>query len=133
MRELKSYSPPKNDLTGREFGQLVVLHWLSRERASDGTLGPLKWLCKCICGNTKEVTTGDLVNHRVRSCGCMAKARPTKKYYNERLEGCPFPCKSCMDQWTTGKCCRECEEEKTCNHACLNHPDKCGRKKAEVE
>lgn len=129
MQETKAYTPPKNDLTGREFGLLRVLHWLPRERASDGTLGPLKWLCKCICGNKKAVTTGDLINQRVRSCGCLAKMRVSKagKRYNQRLVGCPYPCKSCLDQWEHGTCCRECDQEKTCSHACLNSPEKCGR------
>ena len=128
----KTTSQPRNDLTGRDFGLLRVLYWLPRERSVDGTLGPLKWLCKCACGNEKIATTGDLVNQRVRSCGCLAKVKHQKKYYNEREFGCPFPCKSCLSQWLDGKCCRECEEEETCNHACLNHPDKCGRTKEQT-
>lgn len=128
MQVDKSTKIPKNDLTEREFGSLRVLYWLPREKRSDGSLAPLKWLCKCSCGNTKVVTTGDLVNHRVRSCGCMIKKPKKETKYNQHRVACPAPCKSCLEQWEKGKCCAECEEKETCKLACLNSPERCGRK-----
>lgn len=53
------------DLTGKRFGKLMVLKDLGKVKN-----GSRVWLCKCDCGNTKEVTTMDLNNHRVASCGC---------------------------------------------------------------
>lgn len=53
------------DLIGQRFGKLTVLKELEKVKN-----GSRVWLCKCDCGNTKEVTTRDLNNHRVASCGC---------------------------------------------------------------
>lgn len=53
------------DLTGKRFGKLTVLKKLDKVKNSSRL-----WLCKCDCGKTKEVTTRDLNNHRVTSCGC---------------------------------------------------------------
>nr|DAQ16244.1 MAG TPA: hypothetical protein [Caudoviricetes sp.] len=53
------------DLTGKRFGKLTVLKALEKSETHQRI-----WLCKCDCGNTKEVTTRDLKNHRVSSCGC---------------------------------------------------------------
>lgn len=54
------------DLTGKRFGKLTVLKKLEKVKNTSRV-----WLCKCDCGNTKEVTTRDLNNHRVTSCGCL--------------------------------------------------------------
>ena len=53
------------DLTGKRFGKLTVLKKLDKVKNNSRL-----WLCKCDCGKTKEVTTRDLNNHRVASCGC---------------------------------------------------------------
>lgn len=57
------------DLTGKRFGKLMVLEDLEKVKN-----GSRVWLCKCDCGNTKEVTTRDLNNHRVASCGCSKES-----------------------------------------------------------
>lgn len=49
----------KEDLTGKVYGNLTV-----KEYVGDG-----RWLCECICGNTKEVRGYDLKNNNVTSCG----------------------------------------------------------------
>lgn len=36
-------------------------------------LGKSKWLCKCDCGNMKEVQTGHLISGHTTSCGCRHK------------------------------------------------------------
>lgn len=53
------------DLTGQRFGKLTVI---SKEpaRADEKT----RWLCKCDCGNTRVITSGDLRTGRRKSCGC---------------------------------------------------------------
>lgn len=53
------------DLVGKKFGKLTVLKRMDKIKNSS-----VVWLCKCDCGNTKEVTTRDLCNNRVKSCGC---------------------------------------------------------------
>lgn len=54
------------DLTGRVFGRLTVL------RRAENKNGRTRWLCRCECGNEKEVSAHELKNGRTRSCGCMA-------------------------------------------------------------
>lgn len=48
--------------TGQRFGRLVT--------ASRGTR-PAYWLCKCDCGETKEVRSDHLQTGKTRSCGCL--------------------------------------------------------------
>ena len=56
------------DLTGRHFGQLVVL-----ERAEN--IGRrTAWLCLCTCGNKIVVRGNSLVSGLTHSCGCLYKA-----------------------------------------------------------
>lgn len=54
------------DLTGGRFGYLVV-------ESRDLTRGckPLRWLCKCDCGNTSVVHGSSLRTGNTRSCGCL--------------------------------------------------------------
>lgn len=52
------------DLTGQRFGRLVVI----KEAAKIGAT--TRWLCKCDCGNEKEVDRGNLNGGQIRSCGC---------------------------------------------------------------
>ena len=50
---------------GTRFTRLVVLSYAG----SKNNLAT--WLCKCDCGNTKQVTFSDLRRKRVQSCGCL--------------------------------------------------------------
>lgn len=65
--------PKLKDLTGRQFGDLVVL---KRDGTHAGTRKPL-WLCKCCCGVQLHVVGTALATHHTRSCGC-SRARPRK-------------------------------------------------------
>lgn len=55
------------NLLGQKFGKLTVVELIKGSRD-----GSKLWLCKCECGNLKQVTTRHLnrANHNVRSCGC---------------------------------------------------------------
>lgn len=55
------------DRTGVRYGRLVVIHKVDR-RASGGKS---VWLCKCDCGNYKEVCGSALQKGHTRSCGCL--------------------------------------------------------------
>ncbi len=57
------------DLTGKRFHKLVVLGQEKRM--------PVKWLCRCDCGNSTSVLTGNLRNDGTgtKSCGCL-RGRP---------------------------------------------------------
>lgn len=53
------------DLTGQKFGNLIVTGL-----ASDKKSNRVSWNCICNCGNNTVVTSTNLVNGRVISCGC---------------------------------------------------------------
>lgn len=56
------------DISNQKFGNLTVIR---RGNRKNGTY----WLCKCSCGNEKEVLYGNLVSGRVISCGCVGKEK----------------------------------------------------------
>jgi hypothetical protein len=54
----------KDDLTGREFTRWTVLRRGMR---------PKHWLCRCVCGEIREVLGVNLRGGYSRSCGCLPK------------------------------------------------------------
>ena len=59
------------DLIDKIYGRLTVKKCLGIKN------NQTTWLCECICGSIKEVTTSDLKSYNTTSCGCLA--RETKK------------------------------------------------------
>ena len=57
-----------NDLTGQRFGRLLVIERLDK-RVCDNVV----YLCKCECGNFKEIMSSSLVGGHTKSCGCLQK------------------------------------------------------------
>lgn len=53
-------------LIGQRFGKLVV-----EEQLPSTARGQRRWLCRCDCGNTHTVTTGNLTSGHITSCGCL--------------------------------------------------------------
>lgn len=53
------------DITGRRFGRLTVLEFVSRSGSS--TL----WRCKCDCGNEKILRRSNFQYGETKSCGCL--------------------------------------------------------------
>lgn len=51
------------DLTGHRYGQLSVL-----QRTAEGS-----WLCRCNCGNLRDLRRGELRSGHTRSCGCLRR------------------------------------------------------------
>lgn len=78
---------PREDLTGNKFGKLTVIGLKDKNSKSD----KLKWICKCDCGNTREicVTTYSLTSGKTKSCGCYQKevmvdiGKKNRKYKRE--------------------------------------------------
>jgi hypothetical protein len=58
------------DLTGQRYGKFVVL-----SRCENNKYGRAVWLCKCDCGNIKQVAAADLRKGNTKSCGCLKVAR----------------------------------------------------------
>ena len=55
------------DITNQRFGKLTAKK-STNKRTNDGRI---IWICECDCGNIKEVSTHDLLQGKVQSCGCM--------------------------------------------------------------
>lgn len=55
------------DLTGQIFGKLTVLYPTDKRKNNN-----ILWHCKCECGKECDVRTGNLQQHNVQSCGCLA-------------------------------------------------------------
>lgn len=53
------------DLKNKRFGQLLAI-----KRIGMDYRGSSIWLCKCDCGNQKEITAGQLQSGSSSSCGC---------------------------------------------------------------
>ena len=70
------------DLTYMRFGRLVVIRRIGTKWNS-----PL-WQCHCDCGNTKEVTTRDLLSGNTRSCGCLHSEGLAKRNHIYAKHGC---------------------------------------------
>jgi hypothetical protein len=59
------------DLVGQTFGRLTVL-----SRRSGNSHTGIRWLCKCSCGNQKEIQIRR--SNPSQSCGCLQRERITK-------------------------------------------------------
>ena len=59
----------KTNLVGMRFGKLTVIE--DTEKKDSKYRGKL-WLCKCDCGNTKEIPDFRLRFNQAKSCGCSA-------------------------------------------------------------
>ena len=67
--------PKCKNLVGQQFHYLTVLSKTEKRKN-----GAVIWLCQCRCGNTKEVTSGELNAGRVTSCGCYNKEKAAKSF-----------------------------------------------------
>lgn len=57
------------DLTGMRFGRLVVIETCEQKTKSTSK----RWVCKCDCGNLKEIDSQPLLNGVTVSCGCYSR------------------------------------------------------------
>lgn len=74
------------NLTGQSFGRLTVIEKATKRCNGQSAM----WICKCDCGNTIVVRSGDLRNGKTKSCGCLRKEitsakRKTHGKSNSRL------------------------------------------------
>jgi len=63
------YRDMLEDLTGKRFGSLTVLH-----RIKTNFSHPI-WKCVCDCGEETNVAASNLRSHSIKSCGCYRKKR----------------------------------------------------------
>lgn len=84
LREFKIPKRPKGnqgiytiDLTGEKFGNYTVL-----SRGGRSATGQTRWLCRCDCGNVKDVDSTSLKSGVIKNC---KKCAPSPRWtgYNE--------------------------------------------------
>lgn len=74
--------PKKIDLSGMEFGRLLVIKDAGKRNANKKII----YLCKCNCGNVVEVAGQELKKGDTKSCGCLRKEMmTTHNSYQTRL------------------------------------------------
>jgi len=64
----------QNDLTGRRFGRLEVVKLVGKHPKKR----VLVWLCRCDCGNEKEMLSTAMTSHHAQSCGCLQRERSSE-------------------------------------------------------
>lgn len=55
----------RKSLEGKRFYRLLVINYSYTNKNNQAV-----WLCRCDCGNTKEISSGSLLSGRTRTCGC---------------------------------------------------------------
>lgn len=60
--------------SGTRYGRLVVLYDIGMQKTKCGNKRHFV-LCKCDCGNIKEINLFDLKNKKITSCGCYKKEK----------------------------------------------------------
>jgi len=62
---------PLSDLAGLSFGSLTPICLATKRRKTTGAW----WLCLCVCGTYKSLRASDLVQEKIKSCGCEHRSR----------------------------------------------------------
>lgn len=60
------------NITGQKFGRLTAIKNVGK-LSKDSRVGLYYWLCKCDCGNKKNIQGSLLRRGVTKSCGCLAK------------------------------------------------------------
>jgi hypothetical protein len=82
MPFIKNHIPINfKDIVGNRYGRLIVI--AKAEKRYDKTF----WLCKCDCGNIKEIYGGSLTKKKkpTQSCGCLNKEYQVSKEKSKKL------------------------------------------------
>lgn len=72
------------DKVGERYGRLTVLNKTNRRNKSKNVI----YICKCDCGNIKEIPSNVLTPSGVKSCGCLLKEAMDR--HKLHLEGQQF-------------------------------------------
>lgn len=67
------------DLTNKQFGKLLVLK-------KGKKINTQYWVCRCLCGNIKEIRDQNLHNGHSKSCGCLHKNIIRKNMYESSIK-----------------------------------------------
>lgn len=93
-----------DDLTGQRFGNLTVIK-LSENLTKQGRK---LWLCKCDCGNYREVLGSKLKSGVAKTCGCSRKKKLfVEDYIGEKINKwiiLSLDCKKGNKEFALAKC-----------------------------
>jgi hypothetical protein len=78
MSDTNTNTPPRSNLTGRQFGRLTVLKFVDYRHKNS------RWLCLCVCGNKRVVSRSDL-GRGSKSCGCWRTEISTARVQSHGL------------------------------------------------
>ena len=67
----------RKNLINKKFNRLSVIEYTVNK----------KWLCKCDCGNIKEISTSNLTLGRIKSCGCLSKEKIIERNISRTIHG----------------------------------------------
>jgi hypothetical protein len=67
--ETKSKLKKLEDLSGKKFNRLTALS-VDLPRTQNDKYWRVFWICKCICGTIKSVSSASLKSNHTKSCGC---------------------------------------------------------------
>lgn len=71
---LKRAKKIERNLIGKCFGRLTVIQHSDKNKY---------WICKCKCGNIKEIYEYNLLKGKTNSCGCLHKEIVHKVFYED--------------------------------------------------
>ena len=60
------------DLSNKKFHRLTVV-----ER--DGVTNPVRWICRCVCGEVRSVDAAKLTRGSTKSCGCLGREQAAER------------------------------------------------------
>jgi len=69
-RKLSVIRNPKNLKPGMKFNRLTIIERVSRDH-KENPYQYAAWKCQCECGKINYVSTYNLINGVVKSCGCL--------------------------------------------------------------
>lgn len=72
---------PRKDLTGQKINMLTILSIEPNEPNE-----PIKYMCKCDCGNTKSIAGVRIRSGKTKSCGCHGAARLKEHIESTKLD-----------------------------------------------
>jgi len=100
--------PKAKDLTGQKFGLLTAIKKMPSHS------GHTYWLCRCECGNEKEVQTSHLTCGKIQSCGCQQVGSGNKNYnknFTPTEQICPICQQKFLNKQINRQYCYNCIPE----------------------
>ena len=77
----------KEDYIGKTFNQLTIIDVIKQYNKNNRS--EIMFVCKCACGNIKNIRISHIINNKVYSCGCynrsLEKARKLIDWYKNHL------------------------------------------------